>query len=470
MVSGPDKIPEAEIDRAEQEFWDGTAFHREGKLDEAVAAYATVLRLNPDHKECYNNLGVALHAQGKFQAAVAAYCRALAFSPNDAGTHSNMGNALRALGRFAEAEACHRRAIDLNPAFTEAVYNLGIVLKDQCRIDQAVACFGKVPEENPDHADAHWDRALAWLVDGEFEHGWPEYEWRWHLKEVTPRDFAEPLWTGEHLDGRTILLHAEQGMGDSIQFARYVPLVAAAGGQVVLECQPLLCRLFETLDGVAEIVPAGQSLPAFDVQAPVLSLPNILGTRMDTIPADIPYLAANQDLARKIHSNLERFSGGLKVGLVWAGKPSHKNDRNRSIGFKPFVGLLAMSQISFFSLQVGPRAEDMREAGCDGLAHDLSGVIKDFADSAAIIEALDLLITVDTAPAHLAGALGKPVWVLLPHIPDWRWLLERDDSPWYPSMRLFRQEQPGRWGNAFRGVVAALKEMTAAGLGGSGGA
>ena len=449
--------PTADRERAEQEFQAAAEAHREGRLDDAIEGYSRVLRLQPRHGQCCNNLGVALRAQGKFQAAVAAYCRALAESPDNAGTHSNLGNALRALGRFAEAEACHRRAIALDPEFTEAHYNLGIALKDQRRIDDALGCFDTVLAKNPDHVDAHWDRALAWLVAGDFARGWPEYEWRWRLAEHTPRELSQPLWDGSDLNGRTILLHAEQGMGDSIQFARYAPLVAAWGGRVLLECQPPLVRLFESLDGVGEIIPRGGVLPAFDTHAPLLSLPGILGTTGRTIPRDIPYLSADRGRAKQLRDQLTALTNGLKVGLVWAGKPSHKNDRNRSLDFESLVGLLGLEDIFFFSLQFGPRGGDMRVAGCDGLITDLSASIKDFADTAIVLEALDLLITVDTSPAHLAGALGKPVWVLLPYVPDWRWLLDRDDSPWYPSLQLFRQDRPNDWSKPLRRLAEALK-------------
>ncbi len=361
------------------------------------------------------------------------------------------------MGRFAEAEACHRRAIALDPDFIEAHYNLGIALKDQRRIDDALGCFDTVLVKNPDHVDAHWDRALAWLVAGDFARGWPEYEWRWRLAEHAPRELSQPLWDGGDLDGRTILLHAEQGMGDSIQFARYAPLVAARGGRVLLECQPPLVRLFESLDGVGEIIPQGGVLPAFDTHAPLLSLPGILGTTGGTISCDIPYLSADRGRAEQLRDQLTALTGGLKVGLVWAGKPSHKNDHNRSLEFESLVGLLGLRDIFFFSLQFGPRSGDLRAAGCDGLITDLSESIKDFADTAIVLEVLDLLITVDTSPAHLAGALGKPVWVLLPYVPDWRWLLDRDDSPWYPSLQLFRQDRPNDWSKPLRRLAEALK-------------
>jgi len=403
---------------------------------------------------------VALRAGGAFHAAVASYNRAIALRGDDPGSHSNLGNALRALGRHGEAEASHRRAIELDSGYLEARYNLGLVLKDQGKFDEGIACLEEAVKRKPDYIDAHWDLSLALLMRGDLEAGFEEYEWRWRLADNPPRGFDKPAWNGGPLDGRTLLLHAEQGMGDSIQFARYVALVAERGGRVVLECQAPLVDLFASLEGAAEIVARGDALPDFDLHAPLLSLPRIFKTGLDSIPASESYLAADPERRKMFAGSLDKKR--FNVGLVWAGKPSHRNDRNRTAGIEPFIDLLGTPGCAFHSLQVGPRAADIVATGCAGLMRDQAPGIGDFADTAALVSGLDLVISVDTSVCHLAGALGKPCWVVLPYTPDWRWLMAREDSPWYPSLRLFRQESFGDWPGVFARIGAALADAAGA--------
>jgi len=446
--------------RARQIFNRALYAHRAGRLDEAIQGYTDSLALDPQQPQAYNNMGVALRASGAFHAAIASYHLAIALRGDDPGSHSNLGNALRALGRHEEAEMHHREAIALDSGYLEAHYNLGLVLKDQGKLDEALACLEAVVEQKPDYVDAHWDLALALLMKGDLESGFQEYEWRWRLAENQPRHFDEPDWRGDPLDGRTILLHAEQGIGDSIQFARYVALVARRGGRVVLECQKTLVDLFATLDGPTEIAARGDALPDFDVHAPLLSLPHIFKTELGSIPATANYLAADSARVEKFDEAIDaqRFN----VGLVWAGKPTHRNDRNRTAGIEPFIGLLGTPGCAFHSLQVGPRTADIQATGCTGLMRDHTDAIENFADTAALVSALDLVISVDTSVCHLAGALGKKCWVVLPYTPDWRWLMERDDSPWYPALRLFRQESFGDWPSVFARISAELKATAGA--------
>ena len=446
--------------RAQKTFEKALVVHRAGRLDEALAGYANTVELDPGSSQAYNNMGVALRAQGAFHAAVASYKRAIAIKADDAGSHSNLGNALRALGRHTQAEASHRQALAIDENYLEARYNLGLVLKDQGLFEEGIACLRDAVRRKADYVDAHWDLSLALLMMGNLKEGFEEYEWRWRLAENPPRAFDKPAWSGAALDGRTILLHAEQGMGDSIQFARYVPPVAERGGQVILECQRPLTPLFETLDGVQQIVARDDALPDFDLHAPLLSLPRIFATELDSIPAADAYLTADPARLSKFDDLLD--GERLNIGVAWAGKPSHRNDRNRSAGLAPFIDLFGTAGATFHSLQVGPRAGDIAASGSAGLIRDHAALLEDFADTAALVSKLDLVICVDTSVCHLAGALGKPCWVVLPYTPDWRWLMEREDSPWYPSLRLFRQTEFGDWPGVFTRVAAALEERIAA--------
>ncbi len=446
-------VRKGEAAEAERLFQEAMSHQAAGRLDEAVAGYARALALQPLDSRAYNNLGVALRAQGKPHAALASYRRARALKPEDPGLHSNMGNVLRTLGLLEEAAASIRRSIELRPEAADPWRNLGLVLRDLGELDEAIDCFDRALALRPDHVDTLWDQTYARLLAGDLERGFAGYEVRWGLAEAAPRGFEAPMWDGGALDGRTILLYAEQGYGDTIQFARYVPLVAARGGRVVLECKAEMRALLQHLPGVAAFAVKGEDLPPYDVQAPLASLPWLFGTRLDTIPAAVPYLVAPAGPG----PGLEPAPGiKARVGIAWGGSPTHKNDRNRSLPLVQFLELAARPEVALYSLQKGARAKELAETGAGALIRDLDPHMGDFAATARLVAALDLVITVDTSVAHLAGALGQPVWILVPFAPDWRWLRDREDSPWYPMARLFRQDRAGDWSSLFERVGRAL--------------
>jgi tetratricopeptide (TPR) repeat protein len=471
----------------------GNALKDQGKLDEAVACYRRALAVNPNHAEAHNNLGVALKSQGKLDEAVACYRRAAELRADFADAHSNLGNALRDQGKFDEAVACCRRALELKPDFAEAYSNLGNALKDQgepdeavacCRralqlkpdsaeihcnlglafhdqgkLDEALACYRRAVELNPHYADGHASLAVNHLLRGDFQRGWPEYEWRWRTKHLSPRLFQQPLWDGCSLTGKTILLHAEQGLGDTLQFVRYAALVKGFGGTVILECQKPLVALLATCAGVDQLVGQGDAIPTFSTQAPLLSVPGILKTSFETIPATVPYLSATPALIDRWREKLREVPG-YKIGINWQGRGGHGPWRVRNIPLQQFAALAEIPGVRLINLQSGAGREELARAGESFPVVDLGDAVDQtggaFMDTAAIMMNLDLVITSDTALPHLAGSLGVPVWVALPFAPDWRWLLERADSPWYPTMRLFRQRERGNWQAVFDDIRKAL--------------
>ena len=426
----------------------------EGRLDEAVGHYEAALALRPEMAELHRNLGLTLQAQKRYGGAVERFAAAAALAPGAASSHFDLANGLRDLLRLEEAEAAYRRALALDPGHADAHCNLGIALHDLGRLDEAEACFGRALALEPAHANAHVNLGMTRLLKGDFA-GLRDYEWRWRTKDApAARDYGAPQWRGEPLSGATILLHAEQGFGDTIQFVRYARLVAARGGKIVLEVPAPLARLLARLPEAAAVIRAGEPVPPVAFHAPLLSLPLLCGTDLATVPADVPYLSADPALTQPWR---ERFAArpGRRVGLAWAGRPSHPRDRERSLAPEALAPLGEVPGLAFVSLQ--PRAGGMR---LPPLAiDDAAPSFADFADTAAAIMALDLVVTVDTAVAHLAGALGKPVWVLLAAVPDWRWLIGRGDSAWYPAMRLFRQPRRGEWAPAIEAVKAALARL-----------
>jgi tetratricopeptide (TPR) repeat protein/SAM-dependent methyltransferase len=434
----------------------GNLFQVQGRLDEAVASYRRALELNPRSASAWSNLGEALKKQGRLDEAAASIGKALALQPELAVAHSNLGNVRQAQGQLDQALACYERALMLQPDLAMVYANMGNLREAQGLQRDAAACYERALELRPAFDVARLNWSILKLLEGDFAAGLPDYEKRRLLHP--PRNFAQPQWRGEPLRGARILLHAEQGLGDSLQFLRYVPMVQAAGGEVILEVQASLRRLAAELPGMdaEHLFAAGDSLPEFAWQCPLMSLPLAFRTRVESIPASVPYLTFPAEAWRKAEA-LPWPAEGLRVGIAWAGSPAHLKDRFRSIAPTLLRPLLREERIRFFSLQVGPRAGELAELG--EAVTDLAPRIEDMADTAALTMQLDLVIAVDTAVAHLAGALGKPVWVLLPLAPDWRWMLGREDSPWYPTMRLFRQERLGDWAGVIGRVCDALQEF-----------
>ena len=426
------------------------ALQAQGDLDPAQACYERALELRPDHVESHIGLGVVLRAQGRLEEAVARYQRALELSPDHPEARNNLGVALVDLGRPKEAITHHRKALALEPASAELHYNLGGALQRQGLYAEALACYERALALKPDHAKAHLNRSLALLLTGELDEGWQEYEWRFAVN-VYDRRFDRPLWSGEPLAGASILVHAEQGFGDTLQFVRYVPAVAERGGRVVLEVPAPLVRLARTVAGVSEVVAAGDPLPAFDCHCPLLSLPRVFKTNLATIPKPVPYLRVPADASAAWAKRIPAIPG-LRVGVVWAGTTVG------AIDLRTLQPLWEVNGVSWFSLQAGDRSGDISSLGGVKIT-DLSPWLTDFAETAAAVCRLDLVISVDTSVAHLAGALGRPTWLLLRYPPEWRWLLEREDSPWYPSARLFRLRKEGDWSCVAREVAAALAQM-----------
>ncbi|HWZ52996.1 MAG TPA: tetratricopeptide repeat protein [Granulicella sp.] len=430
----------------------GNVYQIQGKLDDAIACYERALVLKPDYVDARNSLGTAFETRGKMKEATACYEQALALNPDCAHAHTNLGNMFKLEGKLDAAAVCHERALELMPGYGVACSNLGAVRDLQGRFAEAVTLYELALAQMPNYFDAKWNQALMQLLLGDFAAGLPNYECRW-LSKAKPRNFPQPQWRGEKLNGARILLHAEQGLGDTLQCLRYLPMVQAAGGSVVLEVQGSLRRIAALLPGVTSLVAAGESLPAFDWQCPLMSLPLACGTTLASIPAQVPYLSAPEEALQRAAA-LPWPASGLRVGIVWAGNPTHVKDRYRSLPFGLLEPLLQMEGAHFFSLQKGPASAELATARAP--ITDLGHAIDDMADTAALMAHLDLVIAVDTAVAHLAGALGKQVWVMLPISPDWRWLLDREDSPWYPSMRLFRQENLEDWPSVVSKVRSAL--------------
>ena len=432
------------------------AFAEQRLFDRALAHYGEALRLDAKYAEAHYNLGNALRELGRLGDAVAAYDRALALQSDWPGAHCNRGLALAAGGQQKLAERAYRDALVRRPDYAEAHNNLGLALELQGRLDEAEAEFDRALGLAPEFASAHANRAQLRLLRGDFRRGWPEYQWRWRLPGVAIPRLDVPVWDGAApLAGRTICLRAEQGFGDTLQFARFAPILSRVGANVVIECQPALAALLARMPGVRAVVPRGVRLPRCDFQIALASLPGALGVFDEAaIPAAVPYLAADAARRDRWRAALGVYPG-VKVGIGWRGNPKHPQDCHRSIPPERFEVLAALPGVRLVSLQTGERAPEVVNA------IEPTGTLESaplaFEESAALIEALDLVVTCDTVIAHLAGALGRPVWIALPLVPDFRWLLGREDSPWYPTARLFRQVRLDDWRELFGRVAAALE-------------
>ncbi|MEP7352977.1 MAG: tetratricopeptide repeat protein [Acidobacteriota bacterium] len=429
------------------------AIHKaEGNPDLASKILGQIVALHPRNADARCDLAAALGALGNRQEAIAQLREAIRLKQYFPEALSNLGSLLRSDLEFDEAERCFKRACGQKPHFAAAWNNLANLYLEQNRLQEAEHCYSKAIVSDPNYAEARTSRAMLRLLNGDLERGWEEYEWRWLKSGLQPRILPKPAWDGSSLAGKTILLHTEQGAGDTLQFIRYARLLHHQGGRVVVHCSEALRDLIGAMPEVDAVFCGQETAPQFDVHAPLMSLPKLCATRLDSIPGDVPYLRVPKNVLAP--ERLRQVEGPC-VGIVWSGNPSHPNDRNRSIPADLFARLLAVSHAHFFSLQVGAQ---LPERLATNQVIDLAPDLRSYAITAACLDSMDLLITVDTSVAHLAGALGKPVWLLLPICNDFRWLRNRADSPWYPSMRLFRQSQLGDWGPVLNEVAAELQK------------
>ncbi|HEV3304129.1 MAG TPA: tetratricopeptide repeat-containing glycosyltransferase family protein [Planctomycetaceae bacterium] len=443
----------------------GTAYKKQGRLDMASVCFRRSVELCPAFPEAWNNLGNTLSEQGDLAAAAECFLRACRVQPEFAGAHFNYAQALAGMGRFDASIAACRRALELAPRSAEFYNGLGIVLFDAQRVDEALAAYEQALNLRPDFPSARYNRALAWLLKGDFARGWSEYEWRWKLPGAPPIPFQQPRWDGAVAPEATVLLDAEQGLGDTIQFARYAPLVKSRVGRVILRCQKPLVTVLRSLSGVDEIIGQEDQVPHFDAWVPLLSVPQFFTPAIENIPRAVPYLSADDSLVRFWQPRIGRF-GGLRVGVHWQGNPAFLKDRFRSIPLACFEPLAKLPGVRLISLQ--------KEAGTEQLTHRIvtfpvvdlglkpAEIHGPFLDTAAILRCLDVVVTSDTSLAHLAGALGIETWLAVPHVPEWRWLLGRENTPWYPTLRLARQSQVGQWGGVFVRIAAALRNRAVA--------
>jgi tetratricopeptide (TPR) repeat protein len=433
----------------------------EGEIDKAITAYEAALALKPNDAAALFQLSVALHGAGRRDDSITALRKTIAVKPDHPDAYCNLGAELWDKGLFEEALAEFRRAVELAPQNPSANINLTNALWQTGRIGEAIAVQRRVVAFRPDDADAHRTLGVLLLLSGDYEEGLGHFEWRWRVKKNFPwprRKFSQPMWDGGDLAGRTIYLHTEQSAGDSIQFIRFLPMVLQRGGRIIVECQRSLHRLFQGKWDVAQWLSPGEEMPAFDVYCPLLSLPFVLEITPQSLPAEMPYLRADPDESQMWREKLSE-TGPMKVGLVWAGSASEPQDRKRSISLSQFSPLGDIPGVRYFSLQTGWAAGQMQDQNAEMKITDLGGELTDFAVTAAVIHSLDLVITVDTAVAHLAGAMGRPVWTLLPYVPNWRWTATGEATPWYPSMRLLRQTKLGNWGEVISRVTGELRHL-----------
>jgi tetratricopeptide (TPR) repeat protein len=437
----------------------GNALKDLGHYDEALGDYDQAIALKPDFAEAHYNRAGVLKNLKRNEEALASYTDAIAAKPDYAKAYNNRGNLLRDLGRYDEALADHARAIGLAPGVAEIHDNRGNVLAEMGRHDEALANYDRALDLDPNSIDAHYDKSLIKILKGDWEEGWKLYEWRWKRSDARPsaREFRQPRWSGaEDLTGKTILLYAEQGLGDIILFCRYARLAEARGAEVILEVPRTLAALAATVSRSVRVVATGDALPAFDYHCPLMSLPLAFGTAVDKVPAETPYLAADAQKQKQWRERLGQKTRP-RIGLAWTGSGAYTNkkDSRRDIPFAAFQRLLGGDR-DYICLQKEITSEDRQLLAGHPRVRTFDNALNDFSDTAALVAEMDLVVTVDTAVAHLAGALGKRVWVLLPDPPDFMWMLEREDSLWYPAARLFRQPRHGDWDSMLARVVREM--------------
>ena len=483
---------EIDPDCVDAGFNQGVALMDLERSDEAVLSFDRVIRLRPGHAQAHLSRGNALRALKRWNEAVASLDRAIAISPENAQAHANRGDALRESNRPDDALASYERALQIQPDFADACFSRGLALMELDRLPEALASYERALLIKPAYAEAHSNRGVAWmalnrptealssydqalrtnpalaearwnksltlLLTGDFERGWPLYEARWKSKYFSAprRDFSQPQWSGiQDVRGKTVLLHAEQGLGDTLQFCRYAAQVAARGARVILEVQPPLLPVLNCLAGPDQIVAAGTPLPDFDFHCPLMSLPLVFGTTLESIPDPTPYVLASREAVSAWGQRLGP-ARSLRVGITWSGNAAYPGDRLRSMSLAEFETALPSGPLEYFVVQhpVPERDRDVLAA-----RHDVRDFAADFAQTAALMAHLDLVVTTDTSIAHLAGALGKITWVLLPHVPDWRWLLDRDDCPWYRTVKLYRQQADRSWRPVLKRVAEDLTAL-----------
>lgn len=456
------RVIELMPERAEAHCKLGDALSDLGQWQEAIAYYHRAIELQPTFVPAHYNLGTALKDQGKLEEAAVSFRKALELKPDFVEAHVNLGFTFQMRGDLGEAIACYRRAVACAPDFAQAHYNLGIACRDAGLHQEALTHLRRASELRPENAQFHLDAALLMLRMGDFEHGWSEYEYRWRTGEFPALQFTQPQWEGEELAGKTILLRAEQGFGDTIQFIRYASVIKRLGPTVIVQCQRRLMQLVASAQGIDQLISVEDQPPGFDYYSPLLSVPRVLKTGEQTFPKEVPYLFADPGLVLYWREKLRDFTG-FRIGIQWRGRPGQGMWTKRDISLDCFAAVANIPGTHLIGLQKATtpdeRAKALESLDVTDPGESIDEAHGGFMDTAAVMKNLDLVITSDTAVAHLAGALGVPVWVALPYVPDWRWLLDRSDSPWYPTMRLFRQKKFGDWAGAFEEIEGALRQM-----------
>ena len=452
---------------ADARYVEGRLLEAEGRLPEAETSYRAALALAPADARVHNNLGGVLHMQGRLDAALASYRRALELDPAQPQARQNYASIVRDSGALEQAIEGYQRQITSNPRDAAAHTNLANTYRELGRYPEAMAAYQRAIEADPNDAEAHFSRSFVLLITGDYREGWREYEWRLRVATYNAplRRFPQPAWNGSPVTGGSLLLHAEQGFGDTLQFARYVALAAERCPSVVLLCQPELRALLRPLKGAARILGEGELVPDYAAHAPLMSLPSIFGTTLDTVPWDGPYVRPDPEQVAAWRPVVGPDGASPRIGIAWAGRAEQWDDRKRSMTL-PMLGPLAEAGGEFYSLQKGEASGQAVTPPAGMRLRDLTARLRDFSDTAALIANLDLVVTIDSAVAHLSAAMGVPTWVLVAHAPDWRYHLERSDNPWYPTMRLFRQDRDGDWSGPVARAAQALRERSAQKQGG----
>jgi len=439
----------------------GMALAGLGRYEAAISAFQATVQLDNGFADAYFQMALIHQESGHLDKAEGGYRNAISIDPSQIEAHCNLGNILRADGRLTEALQCYERALLVLPDVAEIHSNKGVALHELGEREQAIESYRRAIELDADDAEAHRNLSMALLQGDEYEEGWHESEWRWRTRHFVSirRDWSKPQWSGEALAGKTILVYAEQGFGDSFQFSRYIPLIAGQGGHVIVEAPDTIEGVLRTIDGVEKLISPGAAMPEFDFHIPMMSLPRAFGTTIESIPAPHSYLSAPSEAVQIWR---ERFGGREeehRIGIVWKGSSEHSGNLWRSPGLEVFRPLLSQEGHRFFSLQKDDGRKDLKEVGLAEQIIDLETGLNSFSDTAAVIAQLDLVITPDTSVAHLSGAMGCSTWIVLPHVAEWRWGIGRKDCPWYPSARLFRQSSPGDWGGVIRNLADELDKI-----------